>query len=213
MKIKLAFTVLFILCFSKASFTQELTSVSVTKEEKRDRVSKKYVYSDRVDGEILLVLFRNHRYRYSVNASVRDAFSSGKWKVKDGRLFLRSEIQKDSVPIKMSYVKAEESVNRSPFLVPENLKGEKIGDARIFINGDTSSYCFPYFDTCIGSYESIKSIMVDFGNGYRSNWVKINNNPKVRILVTAKVYFSLNSFITFKRREYLISGDTLNLIE
>lgn len=55
--------------------------------------------------------------------------------------------------------------------------------------------------------------MVDFGNGYRSNWVKINNNPKVRILVTAKVYFSLNSFITFKRREYLISGDTLNLIE
>jgi hypothetical protein len=159
-----------------------------------------------------LLLYSNKKYYYTINSTNYHAFSKGKWSINNTDIYLSSDIIDSAVPVAIKYLKNDNTINiKSPFLIPANLKGDRFPDARIFINNDTT-YCFPFLDTCIGFYPIINKIKIDFGDGYKSKWIKVYLEENKKIQFIAQTDFVFSSYLNFKKRRYKVVGSELELI-
>ena len=122
-----------------------------------------------------------------------------KYRIQMCRLFLNIPRNADSLKVK------------SPFLIPVNLKGDMFPDARIFVNNDTT-FCFPFFDTCVGQFSVVSRIKIDFGNGFQSRWINMKLEKGRKVLPVAKTGFVFTLFKSFKRRRYKFTGSELKLL-
>jgi hypothetical protein len=116
------------------------------------------------------------------------------------------------VPVAIKYLTNNDTIKiKSLFLMPINLKSDKFPDARIYVNNDTV-YCFPFFDTCIGNYATIDKVKIDFGDGFKSKWIKVKFEESKKILLIAQTEFIFSSYLSFKKRRYKIIGVELKLL-
>lgn len=191
---------------------QNLKKAPRSKEDISNKVWRKYEDIGKVDGGVWLILYANKRYRYHISTTNYNAFSNGSWDRVGMDLFLTSDYDSTNIPITTECLSeqknSENSKTKSIFPIPVNMKGELLSDSRVYINND-SSYCFPFFDTCINSTSSIDSIRVDFGSGFKSRWVTINKTKCSQIAITANIDFELASYLVFKKLKYKIVGSIL----
>lgn len=211
MKILLNITKLLCVCLISSSIhSQNLKRVKVSDSEKREGIVKKYSHVGKYEGSINLLLYSNKKYYYTINSTNYHAFSQGQWNIKNTDIYLSSDITDTAVPVVIKYL-TEDTINiKSPFFIPVNLKGDKFPDARIYVNNDTT-YCFPFFDTCIGNYTMIDKVKIDFGDGFKSKWIKLNFEESKKIQFIAQTKFVLSSYLSFKKRRYKIVRSELEL--
>lgn len=197
---------------SSSLHSQNLKRVKLSENEKKEGVVKKYSHAGKYDGSINLLLYSNKKYYYTINSTNYHAFSQGQWSIKNTDVCLSSDITDTAVPVVIKYLTNGDSINiKSPFFIPVNFKGDKFSDARIYINNDTT-YCFPFFDTCIGNYTMIDKIKIDFGDGFKSKWIKLNFIESKKIQFIAQTEFILSAYLSFKKRRYKIVGSELELL-
>lgn len=197
------------LLFSSA-YAQNLKRTKVSDNEKNEGVIEKYISVGKYEGSETLLLYRNKKYYYAIESTNYRAYSKGKWSSKNTDVYLASDIVDTAVPVAIKHLASSDTLRiRSPFFIPVNLRGDKFPDARIFINNDTT-YCFPFFDTCVGNYSLINKIKIDFGDGFKSKWIKLNVEESKKVQVIAQTEFILSSYLSFKRR-YKIVGPELEL--
>lgn len=191
--------------FSNAK-SQHLVNISLSDHEKKKGILAIYSYHNREDGGITLVLYKGNRYHYSMATTGYDAFSKGKWYRRGNKLTLISDFDFTNIPVQIKYIDEIDSktnYRRTQFQVPVNMKSEPLSNSEIFINNDTT-FCFPFFDTCVGIYKRIDSIKVDFGDNYKSKWIKLNANTEKKVMLVAQVDFLFSSYLVFRNQRYKI---------
>lgn len=193
-----------------AIYSQNLVKAKVLKSDKMKGVLKQYKYHSEYDGSINLYLYKNKTYKYTINSANYLAFSEGKWSINDGLIYLTSNIIDTAVEVQILNL-SNENLSKTPFLIPVNLKGDQFSEARIYVNND-SSYCFPFFDTCVGNYSLIERIKIEFGNGFRSKWMKLVFNEGNRIQLVVQTEYILSSYLRFNTRRYKIDRSKIELI-
>lgn len=170
------------------------------------RVYKLYYCASCYEGGIQLTLYTDSSYFYKLIGTGHKQISEGKWTRNKKDFILNSRIKQHGVPIKIDGVSYGSDLGgitsrKTPFIIPFNLNGEKIYDARVFINND-STFCFPYFDTCVGKYKSIDSIKVNFGKGFTTQWIPFVWPQARYVKVTAMMDFSFEEYVVFENKKY-----------
>lgn len=210
-------TTVFLLVLVCATFfssaAQELQQESLTEKQKSGKVMTSYLWSAAESYERIELYKSNFNYVYKSNDYY--IYSNGIWNIENGELVLNSEIDSLNVPVLVQFTSLGDSLrwrNLSNIVVPVNLKGNRFGDSRIFIN-NMSDYCFPYFDTCFGKITTIDSIKVDFGRGFHTAWIPVKQEPQKYLQVVVKSNVRLYEYVSFRKRRYKIAGGKLNLIQ
>lgn len=174
--IKTTFFIFFLLSFSVIS-GQDLKKISLTKTEKKEGVLSKYIFEESgAYGQIILLLYGDGYFKYSIFSFNRQSLSFGKWKFEKGILLLNSGIKKENLPISISYSEdTSNRINGCRFNIIKNLSGKEVVDAFVLINNDTTR-CLPSYSSCYGNYSSTDSIKVLLENGISSKWIKLKSN-------------------------------------
>src|SRR5450432_2381939 len=181
----------FLLPFSTL-YCQTLIKIKVSPKEQKAGIEAIYNVIHKVDGQENLILYRNGKYHYKLSSTVRNVFSKGSWRINNNELLLTSYFANKIIPVvisTMDKIENSEQTTRTPFSIPVNLKGVKMSDSRVFLNNDSLMYCFPFFDTCIGNYNLINFVRIDFSNGYSSKWIKVNLKENKRVSIVAQINF------------------------
>lgn len=212
MKIVLIIAKLVCTCLIFSSIqAQNLDRVKVMENERKEGVVRKYSYNGKYDGSIDLLLYKRNRYEYFIRSTNYFAFSQGEWSKENRNIYLYSDVSDKAVPVLVKYL-TNDSVNlKSHFLIPINLKGDRFPDARIYVN-NVSTYCFPFFDTCIGNFDLLKRIKIDFGDGFESEWITLESSISKKIQPIVQTEFVLHSYLSFNRRQYRLEKSALKLI-
>jgi hypothetical protein len=200
---------------SVISYAQPLYKARLSSEDVKDGVLLKYHVVSEFDGGVVLRLYKNKQYRYDVETSNYQGFGMGIWTSSDSEFVLNSFLQKENVPIKITYldsVSASERIHKIGMQIPVNLNGERLPDSRIFLNDD-SIYAFPYFDTVVGSPIRVSRIRVDFGDGYTSRWTPIAPMAGKQLLIIAQIDFIPASYIVFKNERFRKTPKSLTIVE
>lgn len=191
---------------------QDLMKTKLSADSARDGVAAIYTNVNRYDGGEELILYKNGKYKYLIRTTGWDGINNGKWTLKQQQLLLSSDIVDSAVAIRIANPDSPVAAGSTSFLIPVNANGDRLPDARIFIN-DENNYCFPFFDTCVGSISSIKRIKVSFGDGFSSRWTDVHLKGNKNILVIAEVSVLFSSYEKFNARKYRIIGSGLWLVE
>jgi len=212
-------------CFSLPLAAQNFKKLKLTKQNQIDGVQSIYLNVE-FEGHQKLIIYRNNRFFYEEGGTEYSAYGEGVWKQRSNIITINSSIDSSNVPVKLYYFdtdttktyywgardsKLEAPLYRYKVQVPVNLKNNFLPDSRIYINND-SSYCFPYFDTCLGPINTYKKIKIDFGNGYKTKWIKIENKDFKRLLVVAQTEFELKNYLCLKHKKFKIIGNQLKKI-
>jgi len=212
MRILLSFTILsYLLVGSIYVDAQKLKKTVLTKVDSANGMIAKYELGNRYDGYESLYLFRDRKYKYDIVSTGGEAFSSGSWERKGTDIILNSTIRKENVPVKLELLDSEDSLKRiykTKIQIPINLKGQLLSDSKIFIN-DTSTYVFPFFDTTVGRYDKISRIKVDFGSGFKSDWISVPAREFKQVIVVAQVDFLFPTYIAFRNKRFKFSNGYL----
>jgi len=179
---------------------QKLTSADI-----KSGVEKKYFWQeDHAYGQVHLLLFKNHRFRFSVNKFIETEGCEGKWIEDGGVISLTSDIQKASVPIQViCNDDTTGRINGFAISVIKNLKGTELLDELVCINQD-SIKCDPALGQCNASYKSVDSIKVTFGNGMSSKWVSLINRKGAQIHILIKSEYPISSYFVLSDEKYRI---------
>src|SRR5688572_20910119 len=225
MKLLIISTVLFVSA-PVTTIGQEFNKQKLGKEDISNGVLARYTIES-FENAVQLTLFKNHLFVYRYKSTGFDQFSQGKWRRNRNFLILTSNVDSNNVSTKClllesdtirtyferhKYSDTNPPVYTTPVQVPINLKGELIPDAKVYINNDTT-YCFPFFDTCVGGFRMIQRIRVHYGEGFKSKWIRINNSGFKRLLCIAQVDIEFNNYISFKNHRLKIEGDKLKSID
>lgn len=192
---------------------QELLEGTLTKVDSRNGIIHKYEF-DCPDSycEIRLVLFKDYTYTYSLKTFNRDVFSNGKWSRKKDTLIIKSFIQKDNVPVKLTYSNDTAGrINSFKVAIVRNKKGQLMTDGLVKINCD-SILCLPMMGGCIGRYESIDSLKIVFENGMSSKWLKIGAKDFNKVTPIVQTDFLISSYDPLNRR-YKILKSSISIID
>ncbi len=197
-------------------YCQDLHKIILSGEDSLTGALYKYEWRDTIsvafDG---VIMYKSGAFYYYEGSGGHSAFSRGQWTQDGEYIILNSDFMKDRIPISLRYLGNDDTarkIYRTKFQVPVNSKGERFPDSRIYINSD-STYCFPYFDTCIGQIVSIDSIKVDFGNGYKTGWVHLRPKGFYKLQIIANVDFLFESYVPMNNRRYKTIGSTLKYID
>jgi len=158
-----------------------------------------------------LTLYKNSKYDYQYQSTNYSIFSSGTWEKGNDLISLTSEVDSNNVPVKF-YFDSTNSNPKTQLAIPVNNKESQFPDSRIFINND-STYCFPYFDTCIGKFAYIKKIRVDFGNGFKTKWLFFEKSNFKHLQIVVPVDYTFEKYISFKGYKFKDNGTTLKPIK
>jgi hypothetical protein len=198
--------------FNLSGQAQGLSRVSLSKKDINDNVKAHYqwesIFGDR--AFINLRLFKNGNYEFKYTSNTVNAFSDGAWIQANGILTLQSEIQKDSLPIKVSFRPKESSdldVKRIAFI--RDLNGSIVTSAFICINNDSTA-CTTGDLSCRGiSHSSINRIRVQYMNdGLSSQWVDIPTFDGL-LQVTIQTKKNLAEFLVFDSKKYQVENNWL----
>jgi hypothetical protein len=190
---------------------QNLKKIPLTNAEKKKRVLSKYTFDGRGEYvQIVLLLYGDGIFQYSMSSFNREALSSGKWKFEKGMLILNSDIKRDNLPVKISYsLDTTSRINGCKFNSIKNLSGEEVSDAFVLINNDTTR-CLPSYSSCYGNYFRIDSIKVLLESGISSGWFKlksITNLEQVDINIEMNILPSM--YYVIDNRKYKMINNRL----
>jgi hypothetical protein len=122
----------------------------------------------------------------------------------EDQLILNSDIQKNNLPIKVSYHsmdKSDKDVKKINFI--KDLKGNPVDYAFVYINDDSTS-CMDGDLLCTKEFKTIDSIKVRFENyGISSKWITVEPFDGV-IQITIQTYKNLRNYIVLNNRKYKI---------
>jgi hypothetical protein len=219
--LKLAFILL--LCLPLSLAARQYEKRPLTKQDEEKGIYGIYILPH-FEVFVRLTLYKNHRFEY-LNEHIGRSISVGKWTMSGNVIVLNSDIDSNNIPVKVYYFDTDSAkaaflqlrgyvadyppVNRTKFLMLFNLKNESIPDGMARINND-STYCFPYFDTCIGSYNRIERVRFTFGGNNKSKWIPIVRQDFMYMLCIAQVDFLLSEYIPIRNYRLKISGSKLN---
>lgn len=199
-----------IFSFSKV-YGQDLKKVMLSKDEKKNSVVYKYSYSEKVAyGIIVLLLYANGTFNYSINSFNRNVISFGKWKLEKNLLILNSTISKNNLPIKIDYSSDTTSrTNNCKFNIIKNAEGKEVSDAFVLINNDTTR-CLPSYASCIGNYKTIDSIKILIENGITSKWIKLKSDiNNLQIDITIEMNLLPSKYYVIENWKYKMNGNRL----
>jgi hypothetical protein len=189
--------------FSVVGKSQDLVSLPLTKAEVSQKIKAHYSYQSE-DGHFALLdlwLMKNGTYEYKITSNTYNGFSEGTWKQSNRFLTLTSKIQKDNLPIKVSFRPKDSSdfdVKKIAFV--KDLKGNVITNVFVYINNDSTS-CLDGDLMCQGEYDLIKRIRVQYENfGITSQWININPF-KGLLQIIIQTTKDLSRFIVFDEKK------------
>lgn len=190
---------------------QDLKRMSLSKAEKKKSILAKYLYSEKGSyGFIILVLYTNGSFEYSVDSFNQDVKSFGKWKIEHGILVLNSTIAKDNLPIRIAYSSdTSNRINECKFNIIKNSVGIEVSDAFVLINNDTTR-CLPSYASCYGRYTTIDSIKILTENGISSKWFKLTTDlAQSQIDITIEMNMLPSMYYVIENRKYKMVGNRL----
>jgi len=160
---------------------------------------------------ILLELYKNNTYTFSVHGNHYDCYSKGTWDSKKRTIVLNSNIQKKEIPITItqSYTNSN-----SPYIQIDDIKnstGFLFKDIEILINNDTLKSCYANVGTnCKIKKEDLKSIQIRLVGNTTSAWhplVLDENNNTLKIMVD--IDFIPEFYLFFKNKKFIKRGRKL----
>jgi hypothetical protein len=170
----------------------------------KDSIFAAYQYrtSDDLAGTAIDLKY-DKSFLYFTGTDVQQSFSSGNWEMVKDTLVLRSFIKKDEIPVT---IKESTSAHRDSLIIEwvNNLQGDIVKGATVFINGDNSEKCMPVFDECKFAVGSVRKIRLTFGNNCSTKWHEIKNAGTNKIETIVNVNFSLDSYVFLANKKFLI---------
>jgi len=198
--------------FLFAGQAQLLERIPISDSERIAGIDKRYMNVNTYDGFTELVLFKNNVYQYRIESTNYSKFSTGNWTTRRNLLYLTSTLRENKIPVKIEVQDGiDPLLRKSIFTIPKDLLGNDYPDTKIYLNS-YNSFCFPFFDTCAGVPPQINRIKVDFGNGFRSSWMRIKLDSGNRITLVAKTKENMNQYLGFKKRQYRFVDQGIKLL-
>jgi hypothetical protein len=189
--------------------------MQLTREDIRNKVQYHYRYElEPVAYNIVdILLFKDHSFQFASAGCMASRYSTGYWKKSKDTLILNSDIQMHDLPISISYRQRDSSdvnIKRIGFL--KDSTGKVIDYAFIYINNDSTS-CTDGDLMCIGEYENIDSVKVQFENGgISSKWVPIRSFNGI-LQVKIDTNKDLREYMVLTNNRYKIYNNRVRLIE
>jgi hypothetical protein len=217
--IKFSFLTISLVHISLFLNAQIFKKVELKKQDRKKGIQSVFMCSE-FEYSAKVTLFNNKTFIYEEGTTNHSVFSNGKWTKERELVILNSAIDSNDVPVNIYYFRSDTvrsyydranafqmniPVYKTKFQVPINLKGSLLPDSKVFMNND-SSYCFPFFDTCIGKANSLDRIKIDFGNGFKTKWIKIKRKNFKRVLIIAQSKYLFKEYLIFKSKTFQIKG-------
>lgn len=209
MKLLIIFTCI-IFFFSTSSFNVKKESFE-TKAINDSIVATYHFINESQSESILLELYKNSTYAFSVHGDHYDYYSKGTWERKRRTIVVNSNVQKKEIPltITQSYTKSS-----SPYIQIDDIKnstGFLFKDIEILTNNDTSKSCYANVGTnCKIKMQDLKSIKIRLVGNTTSAWHPIElaeNNNTIKIMVD--IDFIPEFYMFFKNKKYIKKGRKL----
>ncbi len=201
--------IIFLLFFFSfgSCFTQDLKKAPLSKQDSIDNVIMRYEYLAKDEsGGIILLLRKDHTYRYDLGTHLYQTMSEGIWWKSNNAILLKSFIQKDDIPVSIKYGNDGTFADSFKVSIVKNIKGDFL-PAFVFINND-SVKCDPSLGFCDNEYTEIKRIKVVLENGLSSKWINIENSDE-KIIITVMTEQPLLRYTVMCDEKYTIKGDLL----
>ncbi len=171
------------------------------KKTQESELSSHYQYESKSGHYtfINLFLYKTGKFEYNLYSNVYHCFSTGTWEMNKNIIQLKSDLQKNNLPVKVIYVSNKtEQNNKRRIAIIKNLKNEDVTDAFIYVNND-STRCIYGDQICSSSYQSIDSLKVLLENEIASGWISIEkNNSDIQLIIQS--HTSLSNYIFFNKR-------------
>lgn len=178
----------------------------------KDSIVDTYNFVNEAQSEfIVLELFKNNSYAFSVHGDHYDYYSKGTWEKKERTIVLNSNVQKKEIPITItqSYTKST-----SPYIQIDDIKnstGFLFKDIEILTNNDTSKSCYANVGTnCKIKKQDLKSIQIRLIGNTTSAWHPIElveNNNTIKMVVD--IDFIPEFYMFFKNKKFIKRGRKL----
>jgi hypothetical protein len=208
---KMRLLLVLIMLSGVAGHGQDLIQIPLTKTEMSQNYKAHY-YWQSTDGHyatINLWLSKNGSYEYQLASNLHYTFSEGSWKKLNGILMLTSNLQKNNLPINVSFRQRDSTdfnVKKIAFI--KDLNGKYIANAFVYVNDDSTA-CMDGDLLCRKEFDSIKRIRIEYENyGISSQWIDIP--PFNGLLqITIETTKELGNFSVFENKKYLFLGNML----
>jgi len=183
--------------------SQEYVKVKLKKEELRQGIEARY-QRDATDGHFMvfdLFLYKNGRFTHYRSDNLHPEYSEGSWKISNGKLLIRSSIQQNELPVKVTYLPVDSNGKRRIAQI-RNLK-EDVTEAYVLINTDSIN-CFYGDELCNSSYDTIRRLKVGLEyTELKSAWINIPEGKETIQLVIdtemdVRKYTPLNKVFSIK---------------
>jgi hypothetical protein len=176
------FLLLFVFVYGYCS-AQEYKKIKLGKEAVKAGIQTHYQWEG-PEGHFVvfdLVLYKNGRFTYSRRDNLYPEYSEGSWKIRNGKLILRSTIQPNTLPIKINYLPVDSNGKRRIAQI-RNLKDEVTG-AFVLVNTD-SVKCFYGDKLCDGTFDNILRVKVGLEcSELQSAWINVKPGTETLQLV------------------------------
>jgi hypothetical protein len=189
-----------LLSLSQKASAQDFQLVQLKEAERKDKnLLSRYVVSFDNYAGAELFLYKDGMFSYRTYSDVAKFISAGRWTRKADIIELNSKLGKNTVPVKVTYVKGAPTItNVKHFAIINDLSGREYPHTAIFVNNDSVS-CFYGDMECFGSYTSIDSVRVAFNDTLSSRWMKVDPTKGI-IQLTIQTDLDLNLYFPFHLR-------------
>lgn len=192
----------------KTGLSQDFSVIALTADDSAQGIFRKYQHEENaLHGLVQLTLKFNRTYLYTLNFMGWNEISEGRWKIAGNTLTLTSSIQKDDIPIKVSYDTSGDFVDSFNIAVVKNLNNEPITEAFVVVNND-STKCLPLAGGCSQEFDRLKRVKVLFENGLSSQWVHVRKGKR-KVQVTVLTALPMANYLPMLNKTFKIEGDVL----
>lgn len=191
--------------------SQDLTLIKSTAQDMAKNVQYHYHWES-TDGHVEIIdlfLFKNHSFKYSIVSNVYNVYSTGSWHIWKNIVTLKSDFQKGTLPIIISYRQRESTDdNVKRVAVVKDLDNKPVSSAFVCINND-STKCISGDLFCNGDYAQIDSVKVALENdGPTSQWMAIAPHEGI-IQINIATKQDLENYVILKGKKYRLYEDKL----
>lgn len=200
------------LLFSQFAVSQTFKKQTLSDRDKNKGVVLRFECVNEDSSAGILFLFKNDQtYDYESATHIYHSYSKGSWFRTGDIINVKSSIQSDNLPIKLSY--GSEGVFEDGFRISTvaNTKGEFV-PAFVFINSD-SVKCDPSLGICNATYGAIKRIKVVLENGISSKWIDVNNSEEKIAVTILSTEILLNYSVINSKYQLQENGSLLKKIK
>lgn len=179
-----AFAIMAACCY--AQYTQRI----VTKQQADSGVLRRYA-DERDFYSSTLYLLRYGRFRLETRSGRMTVYSEGRYRETDKEIMIKSDLQKDSLPIKLTY-REKDSTDKTvtKIAIMRDLKNQPVIGGVVFINDDSTS-CIYGDGICSAGIKTIDRIKVVLENKISSGWVNVPRGEGI-LQITIMTLVDLN---------------------